>query len=347
MSRTFHGGADDGYDPDTSRNGPLPALARQPRAAGADVAAKLCIADHLADGPKTSGELTTACSAHPGALYRLLRVLAGFDVFAEDEQGYFTLTPMAALLQQGPANSKRAFALWSGGVSYELFGSLDYSVMTGEPAFDHLFGMEFFDYLDHHPEVGTLFDEFMACQTGPMGSVVADYDFSGVETVVDVAGGRGEVLAAILRAHPSLLGVLIDRPRVVQAAKCVLERAGVTDRCQTVCGDVSESVPSGGDLYILKSVVHGLDDEGSAHLIANCRRAMNTGGRNLLVEFVMSPGNDPFPGKLMDLLMLVGSHGGRERTEQEFRELYTAAGCRLTSITASKYVHSLIEAVAA
>ena len=311
------------------------------------VAAKLGIADLLKDGPKGSEELAQAIGAHAGSLYRLLRVLASFGIFAEDEQGRFELTPLASLLQKGTRNSKRAFALWSGGVSYQLFGALEYSVLTGKPAFDHLFGMEFFEYLAQNPEVGTLFDEFMSRQTAPVGTMVASYDFSGVNTVVDVGGGRGELLAAILSAHPTIRGVLVDHPRVIQGAKRVLEAAGVADRCSTVRGDIFESVPCGGDAYILKSVVHGLNDDDAARLLRNCHQAMNDGAKLLLVEFVMPPGNDPFPGKLMDLLMLVGSHGGCERSEAEFRMLFAAAGLRLKNIVTTKYAYSVIEASAA
>jgi SAM-dependent methyltransferase len=232
-------------------------------------------------------------------------------------------------------------------VSYQLFGALEYSVLTGEPAFDYLFGMEFFEYLAQNPEVGILFDEFMSRQTAPVGPVVAAYDFSGANAVVDVGGGRGELLAAILSAHPTLKGVLVDHSRVIQDAKRVLEAAGVADRCATVCGDIFESVPHGGDAYILKSVVHDLNDDDAARLLRNCHRAMNDGAKLLLVEFVMPPGNDPFPGKLMDLLMLVGSHGGRERSEAEFRMLFAAAGLRLTNIMPTKYAYSVIEARAA
>ena len=310
------------------------------------VAAKLGIADLLVDGPMGAEALAQATSAHPGGLYRLLRALVGFGVFAEDAEGRFELTPLAVLLQKGP-RSKRAFALWSGGVSYRLFGDLEYSVMTGEPAFDHLFGMEFFDYLAHNPEVGTLFDEFMSRQTAPVGPVVAAYDFAGAEIVVDVAGGRGELIAAILSTHPDMRGVLLDEPRVIEGARRVLAAAGVADRCETVCGDISELVPTGGDVYILKSVVHGMDDNEAARVLRNCRQAMNEGAKLLLVELVMPTGNDPHPARLMDLLMLAGTHGGHERTEEEFRSLFADAGLRMTNLMTTKYAYSVIEARAA
>jgi hypothetical protein len=310
------------------------------------VATKLGIADLLKDGPKRSEELAQSTGAHAGPLYRLLRSLASFGIFTEDEQCRFELTPLASLLQAGTPNSMRTFALWSGSVSYQAFGGLEYSVLTGKPAFEHIFGMEFYEYLAQNPEVGTLFDELMSWNTAPIAPVVAAYDFSGVNTVVDVGGGRGDLLAAILSAHPTMRGVLIDHSRIIQSAKSVLETACVADRCVTVCGDIFTSVPRGGDAYILKSIVHGLDDDEAIRLLSSCREAMNDGAKLLLLEFVMRPGNDPFPGKLMDLLMLVGCYG-RERTEEEFRSLFAMAGFRLTNILTTRYAYSVIEGLAA
>jgi hypothetical protein len=309
------------------------------------VAAKLGIADQVKDGPKTADDLARAIGVHPGALYRLLRVLASYEIFAEDEDHRFGLTPIASLLQTGTRESKRAFALWSGGLSYELFGALEYTIRTGKPAFDHRYGMEFFEYLAQNPEVGTLFDEFMSRQTAPVGPVVAACDFSGADVVVDVGGGRGELLAAVIAAHPPLRGVLVDRAPVIAGASRVFAAAGVADRCRIVSGDIFEAVPR-GDVYLLKNIVHGLEDADASRVLTNCRAAMNRGGKLLLVEFVIAPGNDPSPGKLMDLLMLVGTRGGRERTEPEFRGLFASAGLCLSTITQTKYAYSLIEAVA-
>jgi len=184
------------------------------------VAAKLGIADELAPGMRTSTEPAEATGAHPDSVYRLLRVLASFGIFEEHEDGLFGLTPVGELLQTGP-RSKRAFALWSGSVSYELFGALEHSVRTGEPAFPHLFGIDFFDYLSDHPDVGALFDEFVSRQTAPLGAVLAEHDLAGVDMLVDVGGGRGELLAAVLVANPSMRSILLDVPRVLDGARAV------------------------------------------------------------------------------------------------------------------------------
>jgi len=306
------------------------------------VAAKLGIADLLREGPRPSEELAAATGAHPQALYRLLRVLASFGIFTESEQRCFALTPLAALLQVDAPGSMRALALWSGGVSYRTFGALEHSVRTGEPAFEEIFGTEFFAFLASDPEAGACFDDLMAWNTAPVAEVLARYDFSGVETIVDVGGGRGIMLAAILSAHPDMRGVLADHPRVLASSKSVLEAAGVADRCETVGTDILQQVPQSGDAYILKSIVHGLDDDEAARLLTRCREAMRPGGRLLLVELELRPGNDPCPAKLMDLLMLVGCHG-RERTEEDYRALLAATGFSFFQSMTTRYGYSVIE----
>jgi hypothetical protein len=308
------------------------------------VAAKLGIADLLQDGPKAISELAAAARADAKSLYRLLRVLAAFGFFVEDEQHCFVSTPLGALLEKGTAS--RAFALWSGGVSYQVFGSLEHSVRTGEPSFERLFGAEFFDYLSQNPEVGDLFDDLMSWHTGPVAPEVAATDFAGTRTVVDLGGGRGELLACVLNTHQSLHGVLVDRAQVVPSAKRLLEKAGVADRCSIMVGDIFTSIPQGGDVYILKSVLHGLSDTKAIRLLNRCREAMSPLGKLLIVEFVMPQGNAPFPGKLMDLLMLVGCHG-QERTQEEFTRLFDAAGFRQTGLTTTRCAYSIIQAQSA
>lgn len=305
------------------------------------VAAKLGVADLLRDGPRGCEELATGTGAHAASLHRLLRALAAFGIFVEDDAGRFALTPSAALLQSETPQSVRSFALWSGGVSYQAFGGLEESVRTGRPAFERLFGTEFFSYLADHPESGAVFDEMMARHTAPVTSAIAAYEFPAAGTVVDVGGGRGQVLASVLRANPGLRGVLVDQPRVLEQARQLLRAAGVAERCTVASADVLRAVPP-GDAYVLKSVVHGLSDDDAVRVLRNCRRAIAGTGVLLLVEFVIPPGNEPFPGKMMDLLMLVGCYG-RERTESEFRTLLAAADFRLARVLPTKYGYSIVE----
>jgi tRNA A58 N-methylase Trm61 len=306
------------------------------------VTAKLGIADLVAAGPRTAADLAQEANADPESLYRLLRTLSTYGIFSELPDRHFGLTPIAALLRSDTRESKRAFALWSGGVSYQLFGALEHSVLTGKPAFDELFGMSFFEYLVRHPDVGELFDAFMSRQTAPMGAVVATIDIPPEATVVDVGGGRGELLAAVLTAHPTALGVLLDQSHALHEATATLRTAGVADRCQLVDGDYTSSVP-GGEVYLLKSIIHGFADPEAVQILKNCRRAMRSSGKVLVIEFMLGDPNTPSPAHLMDLLMLVGSHGGRERTEPEFVRLFSDAGLRVTGIATTRYGYCLIE----
>ena len=305
------------------------------------VAARLEIADRLQDGPCTAAELARAASAHPPALLRLLRALASVGIFAEDDEGRFSLTPLAEPLAGGP-RSVRPFALWSGGVSYRAFGALEHSVRTGEPAFEHLFGSDFFEYLAAHPEAGGVFDEMMSRHTAPVARAIASLDLPGVETVADVGGGRGELLAAILAARPGLRGILVERPRVLDQARRVLADAGVGDRCDVVAADMRERLPP-ADAYVLKSVLHGLGDADAVRVLAACRDAMHDGGVVLVVDLVLPAGGAPSPGRLMDLLMLVGCHG-RERTAAEHAQLFEAARLRLAGLTPVARGYAVVEA---
>jgi hypothetical protein len=308
------------------------------------VAAKFGIADLLRDGPKRSSDLARTAGLHPGALYRLLRALAAYGIFAECEPNQFTLTPLASMLQKGVPGSLHPVALWNGSMAYQVFSGLEYSVRTGEPSFDHMFGMEFFDYLSNHPDTGALFDEFMARQTAAVAAAAPiAYDFSDIQILVDVGGGRGELIAAVLRSNPRMRGVLFDRPSVADAARSFLLSAGIADRCAVEYGDISNSIPVGGDAYLLKSIVHSDPDDKVVQLLKKCRAAMNATGRILLIEYVIPPGNDPHPGKLMDVLMLLGTHGGHERTQSEFQSLLASAGFRLTRVVPTDSFYSIIE----
>jgi hypothetical protein len=310
------------------------------------VATTLGIADLLAEGGRRVPALADATGADPTSLRRLLRALASFGVFAEEPDGTFTLTPSAALLRRDAPGSLYAFALWSGGDRYAAFGALEYSVRTGRPAFEQVTGLEFWDYLERNAEAGAIFDAMMSSNTAPLGPIVAACDFGGADTIVDVGGGRGELLAAVLRAHPAMRGILADKSRAIAGARQVLAEAGVADRCGTICADIMRVVPAGARAYLMKSVVHGLDDAAAARLLGNCRRAIHESGKLLLIEFVLPPGNEPFPGKLMDLLMLIGCRG-RERTAEEFHLLLRRANFTIGAIAPTRYGYSIIEATPA
>jgi hypothetical protein len=309
------------------------------------VAAKLGIADLLQQGPKSSGDLAQSAGVDARALYRLLRALASVGVFAQGTDGRFTLTPMAECLQSDAPGSMRAWALMMGSYAFQPWGELLHSVKTGETAFDHLHGMGFFDYLGKHPEHGRLFDESMTNFSGPeIDAIVSAYDFTGIDTLVDIAGGHGSLLGAILKANPGMKGVLADMPAVIEGARRHFEASNLADRCVVAPINFFESVPAGGGAYLMKHIIHDWDDARSTTILKNCHRAMAGKGKLLLAETVMLPGNDPEFGKWLDLAMLVYA-GGCERTEAEYRDLLAAGGFRLTRIVPTQSPLSVIEAV--
>jgi len=299
------------------------------------VAAKLGIADLLKDGPKSSDELAQATGTHARSLYRLLRALASVGVFAEAEDGRFGLTPLGECLQTGIPGSVRALTMMTSSEGwYRAWGDLLHSVRTGETAFNHVFGMDLWQYAAQNPEAAALVTEAMAEFTTQVSTaVVTAYDFSRFSKIVDVGGGNGTLLLSILQANPQMSGVLFDLPYVVEDARKHIAATDLTGRCEVVAGDFFASVPSGGDAYILKNIIHGWDDEHALKILQNCHRAMAENGKLLLVEGVIPPGNEPFRGKLVDLHMLViAGGGGCERTEAEYRALFAAAGFTLTNV---------------
>lgn len=310
------------------------------------VAAKLGIADLLGDGPKSSAALAQSAGADARTLYRLLRALASVGVFAEESNGDFALTPMAECLRADAADSVRAWVLIMGEpYGFQPWGELLNSVRTGQTAFDHFHGMGVFEYYAQNPDQGRLFDAAMTSFSAPeIGAVIADYDFSGIGTLVDVAGGHGSFLSKMLKANPAMKGVLADVPAVIEGARSHFEAAHVADRCEVVPIDFFESVPAGGDAYLMKHIIHDWDDERSGIILKNCHRAMAGKGKLLLVETVIPPGNGPDFGKWMDVAMLIFT-GGCERTESEYRDLLAASGFRLTRIVPTQSSVSVIEAV--
>jgi hypothetical protein len=310
------------------------------------VAAKLSLADRLKDGPTRSDELAKLVGADAGALYRLLRALAGVGIFRETEPGSFELTPLASCLRSDVPDSLQAVAILYGEPWHRAaWSSVVHSVRTAQPAFDHVAGEPIFEHLQKHPDLAATFDQAMTnFSSMASGAVLAAYDFTGIRKLVDVAGGHGSLLAAILKANPQMRGVLFDMPTVIDGArrKQHLEQAGVADRCELVGGDFFKDVP-GGDACLMKHIIHDWSDDHALKILKNCRRALPADGRLLLVEMVIPPGNEPHFGKLLDLEMLVMTQGGRERTETEYRSLLAKAGFQLTRIVPTRSPACIIE----
>lgn len=312
------------------------------------VAAKLGIADVLAKGPKTPAAVAEQVGAHAPFVHRLLRTLASLGVFAEAPNGRFRLTPAGATLRSGVPGSLRDFAMmiiddynWAG------WGALLHGVQTGTVAFDHVHGQRFFDYLVTHPEKEKRFAASMASISGAENDAVARaYGFGRFGRLVDVGGAHGHLLATILRRHRKLRGVLYDQPQVVAGAAASGFLAGVDDRVEVAGGDFFTAVPVGADAYLMKYILHDWDDARCGTLLTLCRDAMSPGGRVLVLENVIEPGNRPSWGKLLDMNMLA-LLTGKERTKTEFRDLFARAGLQLRRVVPTASPISILEAAAA
>jgi hypothetical protein len=298
-------------------------------------------------GPRDAEEIAELTGAHSPTLYRFLRALGEVGVVAELKNRRFALTPFSEVLRSDVPGSLRDRATIIGlPFQRDPWTDLYETIRTGESAFDRVYGTTLFDYLAEHHEDAAVFDAAMASVSATLTvSIVQAYDFTPFSTVVDVGGGRGGLLAAILAANPHLQGVLFDTPAVVAGAEEVISSAQVFDRCKVVSGDFFDSVPEGGDAYLLSNVIHNWDDDHAVQILGRCRAAMVNTGCVLLAELVLPEGAAPSMAKLADLGMLIMTSGGRERTEAEYRRLCHRAGLRLTRIVPSAGLVRLLEAV--
>ena len=310
------------------------------------VSAELHIADLLKDGAKTSEELALQTGVHARSLYRVLRACAGIGVYAEDDEKRFSLTPLAEPLLSDAPGSLRAFAeMITCDWQFQTWAELPYSVKTGKPSFEKVFGKSSFDYFWSNEKAGKVFNEAMTSNSAFSSvAVVNAYDFSPVSKLVDVGGGHGFLLASILAKFGNVKGVLYDTPAIAAEAQRLLNEHGVIDRCAAIGGDFFKSVPEGGDAYMMKHIIHDWDDAQCVTLLKNCRKGMTDGGKVLVVEMVVPEGNEPSPAKFLDLQMLQYLPGC-ERTEKEYRELFDKAGLELTRIIPTMSPFSIIEGV--
>ena len=312
------------------------------------VAARLGIAELLAEGPRKCEELATSIGAHSGSLYRLMRGLTSLGLCTEASDGMFELTSLGSHLRAGVAGSVRSWALLWGGSLWPIWGTLLHSVRTGERLRPLSTGPEGFDNLAQRPEAAKVFDMAMVEITALVAeTVVGAYDFSRIGRIVDVGGGYGELLVAILRAYPTLQGVLFELPHVVEGARKHIEAAGVAERCEAVPGNFFESVPIGAGAYLLKSIIHDWNDDRSLVVLRNCHHAITSEGKLLIIERILPERIQPCLEHRMiaasDLNMLVATTG-RERTGAEYRSLLGAAGFKVTRTVPIGGYFSVIEA---
>jgi len=275
-----------------------------------------------------------------------MRTLAGLGILTERDTQRFALTPLGEALKTGARGSARATLMaFCGPAFWHSWEEILYSLETGKTGFEKARAMPFFDYLAQHPEEASDFSEAMVGFHGSEPpAVAAAYDFSGVDTVVDVGGATGNMLAAILSRHTALRGVLFDRPHVVRDAPALLKARGVDERVTIEPGDFFARVPAGGDAYLLSHIIHDWNEDQCLTILSHCRNVIKPEGRLLIVETVLPTGDAPHQGKLQDMVMLV-IPGGQERTETEYATLLGKAGFRLNRVVPTESVVSVVEAV--
>jgi hypothetical protein len=310
-------------------------------------AAELGVADALAKAPLSIDELAAAVDADPDTLGRLLRALISRGIFRQLRDGRYDLTPIADTLRSDADVSVVGMARWLGSPEHREHWSLfPDAVRTGRAVIPELRGKPAFEYLADEPDLAEIFNHAMTSASElAIAPVIAAYDFSPYLTIVDVGGGHGRLLAAILAAAPGARGVLFDLPQVVAGAPALLREHHAHDRVRIVEGSFFERVPDDGDAYVLKNVIHDWPDDDAVHILRNVRAAARTGKRVLLVEFVIPNHDREFLGKWLDLEMLVGA-AARERTAAEYGQLLNRAGFQMTRVVETASPFSIVEATA-
>lgn len=308
---------------------------------------RLNVADLLADGPLPISELASRTESDEDALYRVMRLLASAGVFAESPGRVFAQSPMSELLRSGVPGSIRDMIAWvSNRFHFHVWSELAHSVKTGQPAVEKVCGASAFEAIFGDPEVAYDFNRAMTCFSRMIAPALLDtYDFTGIDTLVDVAGGHGAILCEILTQYPSMKGILFDIPDVIEEANCHICSLKLDHRCTTMHGNFFDEIPAGGDAYYLQHILHDWNDERCLRILDNCRRALEgrPDGRLIVVDNVVPENSEPHPSKWLDLEMLL-MPGGRERTEAEWHELFAKGGFQITRIQRMRAPESVIEA---
>lgn len=312
------------------------------------VAAKLNLPDHLSDGPKSAEVLAQTTRTHAPSLYRLMRALASLGLLTEDAEHHFALTCLGEALKSGAAGSARASILTlAGDWIWRGFEHFPYSVETGKSGLEKSLGAPIFDWLAKHPDDASLFSETMVGFHGMEPAAVADaYDFRGLQTIVDVGGASGNLLTTILEQQAGPRGVLFDLPHVVRDAPAIIESRGLADRITIQSGSFFDGLPKDADAYLLSHIIHDWAEDRCLTILRNCRNAMKPDGKVLIIEMVLPEGDAPHPGKMLDMMMLLGP-GGQERTEAEYRALLNKGGFTLARVVPTQSAVSIVEAVPA
>jgi len=312
------------------------------------VVTDLNIADLLKNGPKPVSELAEITKTHEQSLYRVMRALASRGIFKENRDETFQLTAISKKLKEGKGSWKYFVLQHLGNNNWELLKELDYSVKTGKNSAEKVLGMSVFEYLDKNPDRNEIFNRSMSSSSDiASAAIISAYNFSGFKNIIDIGGGQGYLLSAILSKNTLAQGIVFDLPNAVSGTMENFEKFDVVDRAQAKPGDFFAEVPKGGDVYILKSILHDWEDNDCVRILKNIHSAINENGKLLVVEFIIENNNKPSISKMSDIQMLVSTKGGRERTVQEFKEIFTEAGFNIRRVINTVAPFCIIEGMKA
>jgi hypothetical protein len=305
---------------------------------------RLKIADLLANGPKSVADLASVASVNEDILYRVLRALASAGAFVETEPRVFANTPLSGVLRTNVPGSMWPMILWMcDPFHFDVYRDMMPTLKDGKPGIEHRFKKPAFEVIFSNEELSQVFNNAMTTFSAlVIPAVLEAYDFSGIGTIADIAGGHGFVLTAILKKYPQMKGILFDLDHVVAGASQRIDEMNLDDRVELMPGDFFQSVPS-ADAYVMKHIIHDWDDEKALTILKNCAVHLKPAGKVILIEAVLSPGNEPHMGKWIDIEMFM-MPGGRERTEEEYRDLFNRAGLKLTRVVPTKSPLSVVEA---
>jgi hypothetical protein len=308
-------------------------------------ACELNLADHLASGPKSIAELAILSHSDETNLYRLMRSLAGEKVFKEMPGRVFTNTPVSDALKEGDNSMKYMILQQFGETNMLLFSQFTECIRTGEGNAVKLLGKKVFEYLEDNPEKNENYNKAMDNSSGMVAlALLSAYDFSGIKTMVDVGGGHGILLNAILEKHHDIKGILFDQGHVTDKAAEAVPGLEMHERIQIVSGSFFDDLPSGGDAYFMKNILHAFSDEDCLKILKKIHSVMADNGKLIILETVIRPGNEPSLGKMLDLLMMTGTEGGKERSREEFEDLLNRSGFALNRIIRTIAPFSVLEA---
>jgi hypothetical protein len=309
-------------------------------------ACELNLAEHLAEGPKGIRELSVLTNTDEENLYRLMRMLAGEGIFVERRDKIFENNRYSKVLIEGEGSMKNLIMHQFCENNQKLFTVFRDVIHTGESYTRKIFGKSIFQFLEENPEKNMVYNKAMDDSSGLIAlAIVGAYNFRGIRTLVDIGGGHGIILAEILRRHRKMQGILFDQPHVVGPSIELMTKYGVQNRLKILSGDFFEDIPAGADAYFMKNILHAFSDEDCSELLRKVHHAMADGGRLIIVDSVLKPDNQPALGKRLDLLMMVGTEGGKERTREQFKALLEGSGFKLKRIIRTVAPFSIVEAV--